>query len=74
MPLHSALAKLPARLLSWLRSYSSMVTLSPEKLDLCVYPLCQRSHLHVLAHVIFFCYSPVDNVLSPSRAVARETA
>ena len=39
MPLHSALAKLPARLLSWLRSYSSMVTLSPEKLDLCVYPL-----------------------------------
>ncbi len=41
MPLHSALAKLPARLLSWLRSYSSMVTLSPEKLDLCVYPLCQ---------------------------------
>ena len=25
----------------------------------------QRSHVHVMAHMIFFCYSQVNNALSP---------
>ena len=33
----------------------------------------QRSRLHVMAHVIFFRHSPVNNALSPSCADARET-
>ena len=33
----------------------------------------QRSRVPVMTHVIFFCYSPVNNSLSPSRAAARET-
>ena len=33
----------------------------------------QRSRDHVMAHEMFFCYSPVNNALSPSRADARET-
>ena len=38
----------------------------------------QRSRVRVMAtevmaHVFFFCYSPVNNALSPSRADARKT-
>ena len=33
----------------------------------------QRSRVPVMARVIFFCYSPVNNAFSPSRADARET-
>ena len=32
----------------------------------------QKSRVLVMAHVIFFRYSPVNNALSPSRADARD--
>ena len=32
-----------------------------------------RVRLHVMAHVNFFRYSPVNNALSPTRADAKET-